>query len=82
LAQATKVKLQRVGNSLRATIPKEIADKLSLKHGDIVNVRSHDGLIEIEKVKNNSGTAKFYGALKVKDVKNWPTTQEIKNIWE
>lgn len=80
---ATKVRLQKVGNSLRATIPKEVADRLSLKHGDTVNVSAaDDGLIVIEKTKDDSAMAKFYGALKVKETKNWPTPQEIKSIWE
>ena len=82
MAAATKVRLQKVGNSLRATIQKEVADRLSLKHGDTVNVSAaDDGLIVIEKI-DSSTMAKFYGALKVKETKKWPTPQEIKSIWE
>lgn len=79
-----KVKLQKVGNSLRATIPKEVADRLSLKPGDTVGIRAadDDGRIVIEKIKDDSYVAKFYGALKVKETKKWPTPQEIKSIWE
>lgn len=79
-----KVRLQKVGNSLRATIPKDVADRLSLNHGDTVNVRATDDeLIVIEKIKDDSSTmAKFYGALNVKETKKWPTPQEIKSIWE
>ncbi|MDG6954795.1 MAG: AbrB/MazE/SpoVT family DNA-binding domain-containing protein, partial [Nitrososphaerota archaeon] len=31
---ATTVKLQKIGNSIRATIPKEVAEELSLKPGE------------------------------------------------
>jgi len=38
------VKLQKVGNSIRATIPKDVADNLSLSEGDevIVDAKGRD----------------------------------------
>ncbi|MEM3065338.1 MAG: AbrB/MazE/SpoVT family DNA-binding domain-containing protein [Candidatus Nitrosotenuis sp.] len=85
----TKVRLQKVGNSLRATIPKELAEMLSLKDGDTVNIRAADDdgddktKIVIEKCEDDVPTmAKFYGALNVKETKKWPSPEEIKSIWE
>lgn len=93
-----KVRLQKVGNSLRATIPKELAEILSLKAGDTVNIMATDDgddddnrtrkKIVIEKIEgddNDDGAlamAKFYGMLKVKETRKWPGPQEIKSIWE
>jgi AbrB family looped-hinge helix DNA binding protein len=39
-----KLKLSKVGNSLRLTIPKPVVDKLSLKEGDvlILSVSGHE----------------------------------------
>ena len=83
---ARKVRLQKVGNSLRATIPKDMADLLSLKEGDTVNIMTagDDGRkIVIEKVEDSVPTmAKFYGMLKVKETGKWPGPGEIKSIWE
>ncbi|HXG06192.1 MAG TPA: AbrB/MazE/SpoVT family DNA-binding domain-containing protein [Nitrososphaera sp.] len=85
---ARKVKLQKVGNSLRATIPKDMAEMLSLKEGDTVNIMITLGdddraKIVIEKIQDDVSTmAKFYGVLKVKEVKKWPGPEEIKSIWE
>lgn len=85
-AVARKVRLQKVGNSLRATIPKDVADLLSLKDGDIVNIMTAEDderKIVIEKVEDNVPTmAKFYGMLKVKETGKWPSPEEIKSIWE
>ena len=86
-AATRRVRLQKVGNSLRATIPKEVADILSLKDGDMVNIMTTDdddgGKIVIEKIEDDVPTmAKFYGALKVKEIDKWPSPEEIKSIWE
>ncbi|HXG73942.1 MAG TPA: AbrB/MazE/SpoVT family DNA-binding domain-containing protein [Candidatus Nitrosotenuis sp.] len=88
-ATPIKVRLQKVGNSLRATIPKELAEMLSLKDGDTVNIRAADDdgddktKIVIEKIWDDVPTmAKFYGALNVKETKKWPGPKEIKSIWE
>jgi antitoxin component of MazEF toxin-antitoxin module len=82
-----KVRLQKVGNSLRATIPKELAEMLSLKDGDTVNIGAthEEGKIVIEKIEDDDGAptmAKFYGMLKVKETRKWPGPEEIKSIWE
>ncbi|MEW6603073.1 MAG: AbrB/MazE/SpoVT family DNA-binding domain-containing protein [Thermoproteota archaeon] len=85
-----KVRLQKVGNSLRATIPKELAEMLSLKDGDIVNIMTADDdgddrtKIVIEKIGSDDAPtmAKFYGMLKVKEIKKWPSPEEIKSMWE
>ncbi len=87
VAAARKVKLQKVGNSLRATIPKDVAEMLSLKDGDTVNIMTtgddNGAKIVIEKVDDDVSTmAKFYGVLKVKEVRKWPGPEEIKSIWE
>jgi len=86
-AAARKVKLQKVGNSLRATIPKDVAERLSLKEGDTVNIMTAGdddrAKIVIEKVEDDMpAMAKFYGALMVKEVRKWPSPEEIKSIWE
>lgn len=90
-----KVRLQKVGNSLRATIPKELAEMLSLKDGDTVNIMVTDDdyddsnktrKIVIEKTEGDDdgapAMAKFYGMLKVKETRKWPSPEEIKSIWE
>jgi AbrB family looped-hinge helix DNA binding protein len=85
-AVTRKVRLQKVGNSLRATIPKEVADLLSLKDGDTVSIMTSDddgSKIVIEKIEDDVPTmAKFYGMLKVKETRRWPSPEEIKSIWE
>jgi antitoxin component of MazEF toxin-antitoxin module len=80
---AKVVKLQRVGNSIRATIPREVVDNLSLKEGEEVIVDTKDDVVLIRK-KSRHGIAKFYGILdrKISEVKHWPSPEEIKNIWE
>lgn len=79
----TIVKLQRIGNSIRATIPKEVAEALSLSPGEDMVVSTVDDAVLLKKrrVKN---VAEFYGALKEKmgKVERWPTPEEIKGIWE
>jgi AbrB family looped-hinge helix DNA binding protein len=77
------VKLQRVGNSIRATIPREVAHNLSLKEGEDVIVDTRDNTVIIKK-KTRYRMAQFYGRLAKKTgaVKHWPAPEEIKKIWE
>lgn len=44
-----KMKLTKVGNSLRMVVPKEIAETLDLKPGDIVEVSLTNHQILVEK---------------------------------
>jgi AbrB family looped-hinge helix DNA binding protein len=44
-----KVKVVKVGNSLRITIPKEVAESMKLKAGDIVKVSLTDDEIVVRK---------------------------------
>jgi len=44
-----KVKVGKVGNSLRITIPKEVAEQLGIEKGDILLVGLTDSKILIEK---------------------------------
>jgi len=44
-----KMKLTKVGNSLRMVIPKEIVDALKLKPGDTVEVSLTDNQVLVEK---------------------------------
>jgi len=46
-----KIKVVKVGNSLRITIPKEIADATRLKEGDLVGISLDNGRIIVRKVK-------------------------------
>jgi antitoxin component of MazEF toxin-antitoxin module len=84
----TVVKLQKIGNSVRATIPKEILDSLSLSKGeDVIVSLGNDDTILLKKkkgAKRNDTSARFYGILKERTgkVDHWPTPEEIKNIWE
>ena len=58
----TLVKLQKVGNSLRATIPKEVANALSLGRGDELVIDLEDDTVVLRK-KGKRKVAEFYGAL-------------------
>ncbi len=80
---ATVIKLQRIGNSLRATIPKEVADALALKQGEQLVVDIKDDAVLLTK-KGSHGVAELYGTLQEKtgEVRHWPTPREIKSIWE
>lgn len=75
--------MQKVGNSIRATIPKEVAENLSLSEGQEVVVDTKDETVIIRK-KVKHGMAQFYGVLSDKKgkVERWPTPEEIKSIWE
>jgi AbrB family looped-hinge helix DNA binding protein len=84
---ATVVKLQKIGNSIRATIPKEVLEKLSLSQGEdvIVSVANNDTILLKRKGKRRTDTpAQLYGILKEKTgkVEHWSTPEEIKDIWE
>ncbi len=83
IAMARVIKLQRVGNSIRATIPREVADSLSLTEGEEVIIDTKDDAVIIEK-KGKRSIAQFYGILdrKTGEVEHWPTPEEIKSIWE
>jgi len=44
-----KMKVGKIGNSLRVTIPKEIAETIGLKAGDLVNISLDNSGITIRK---------------------------------
>ena len=46
-----KVKLTKIGNSLRITIPKPLVDGLELKQGDLLTLTVTDSEIKISKEK-------------------------------
>jgi len=79
---ATTVKLQKIGNSIRATIPREVAESLDLKPGEEMVIDATDGTVLFKKKRERS-VSDLYGALKKNRgrVKHWPTPDEIKNIW-
>ncbi len=83
---ATVVKLQKIGNSIRATIPKEVVDSLSLRQGDDMIVVAVDDSVVLKRRKRprTDKPAQFFGILKERTgkVRHWPTPKEIKNIWE
>ena len=78
---ATTVKLQKIGNSIRATIPKEIVENLSLKQGEDMSVTVVDESIVLKRgtKRRTDNPAQFYGILKEKTgkVEHWPTSEEI-----
>ena len=45
-----KVKVVKIGNSLRMTIPKQIADYLKITEGNTLEVTVTDNIISIRKV--------------------------------
>ncbi len=57
-----KVKLQKIDNSLRVTIPKEVADDLYLKQGQNRLIDVKDGDIVMRK-EGPQDMSRFYGAL-------------------
>ena len=83
---ATTVKLQKIGNSIRATIPKEIVENLSLKQGEDMTVAVENDSILLKRAnkRRTDKPSQFYGILKGKTgkVDHWPTPEEIKSIWE
>lgn len=46
-----RVKLTKIGNSLRITIPKPLVDGLSLKQGDMLILTVTDNQIKVSKAK-------------------------------
>lgn len=80
----TIVKLQKIGNSLRATIPKDAARALSLRQGEEVVVNIVGDSVVLQKRHRAKDLARFYGILQKKtgEVEHWPTPEEIKGIWE
>jgi|GEM_PF-1769413 len=83
ITMARVIKLQRVGNSIRATIPREVAHNLSFREGEEVIVDTKDDVVIIKK-RGRHSIAQFYGILarKTGKVEHWPTPEEIKSIWE
>lgn len=83
---ATTVKLQKIGNSIRATIPKDVVENLSLRQGEDMIVAIVDDCILLKRGNKRRADKpdQFYGILKEKTgkVKHWPTSEEIKSIWE
>lgn len=84
---ATTVKLQKIGNSIRATIPKDIVEDLSLRQGDDMIVAAVDDdsiLLKRRSKRQTDNPSRFYGMLREKTgkVEHWPTPEEIKSIWE
>jgi AbrB family looped-hinge helix DNA binding protein len=79
---ATTVKLQKIGNSIRATIPKEVAEELSLKPGEEMVVDTAGDALYLRK-RTSKRLSDLYGALAKKrgEVASWPTPDEIKAIW-
>jgi len=76
-----KVKLQKIGNSLRATIPKEVADELDLRKGQSLMIDARDGKIIMRK-EGETAMSRFYGALHIgRMAGKWPTPSEMKDIW-
>lgn len=47
MAVKFKIKVVKVGNSLRVTIPKEIAEAIEVKAGDLVNISLENSRIII-----------------------------------
>jgi len=47
-----KIKVVRIGNSLRITVPKEIAEALEIQAGDLVGVSLNDKRIIVKKLKS------------------------------
>ncbi len=75
------IRLQKVGNSIRATIPREVVNSLSLVEGEEVIVDTKDQAVIIRK-KGKFSMAQFYGILrKTGEVEHWPTPEKIKSIW-
>ncbi len=76
-----KVKLQKIGNSLRATIPREVADELDLRRGQSLLIETRDGKIVMRK-EGERDMSRFYGALRIgRKIRKWPTPSEMKDIW-
>jgi putative addiction module antidote len=46
-----KMKLVKIGHSLRVTVPKEVVEALGLKEGDTLGVSLTDSEIRVRKIK-------------------------------
>ncbi len=79
---ATRVKLQKIGNSLRATIPRNVAEALALKPGEEMVVDAADDTVLLKRVGVRK-LSDLYGILAGREgrVKHWPSPEEIKGIW-
>lgn len=76
-----RIKLQKIGNSLRATIPREVADDLGLRQGQSLLLDVKDGTILIRK-EGSRNMSRFHGALHLTEkVEKWPVPSEMKDIW-
>jgi putative addiction module antidote len=53
MAVKFKIKVVKVGNSLRVTIPKEIAEAIKVKTGDLVNISLENSRIIICKASED-----------------------------
>jgi len=51
-----RVKISKIGNSLRMTIPKPVIQALGWKEGDLLEVGITDDSMIVRKAKNNSVT--------------------------
>ena len=49
----TKVKVVKVGNSLRISIPKPLAEALSINEGDILELDVTESRIELKRAKKS-----------------------------
>jgi antitoxin component of MazEF toxin-antitoxin module len=82
LALATTVKLQKIGNSIRATIPSEVAEALALKPGEEMVVHAADDAVTLRRIKDRR-MSDLYGVLGRREgrVRRWPSPEETKDIW-
>lgn len=79
---ASTVKLQKIGNSIRATIPKEVVEELSLEAGQEMVVDTLEDTLLLKR-RSTRRLSDLYGTLQVGSgkIKHWPTPEEIKDIW-
>ena len=79
---ATRVKLQKIGNSIRATIPRNVAEALALKPGEEMVVDAVDDTVLLKRARVKK-LSDLYGILAGREgrVKRWPSPEEIKSIW-
>jgi putative addiction module antidote len=51
MAVKFKIKVVKIGNSLRITIPKEVAEAINLKAGDLVDISLENNCIIVHKIE-------------------------------
>jgi putative addiction module antidote len=51
MAVKFKIKVVKIGNSLRITIPKEVAEAINLKAGDLVDISLENSCIIVHKIE-------------------------------